>query len=118
MKDGGKADFGVEDTIESHVFEEFEGDSFETLSGLHDGDGVGEAFEVLGEVSALGTAMKPPGEFGGIGSRKAFVLQLASEVDDCSWADSTIEMFVEEDFGEFLEVDDFVSLHRMKIAVD
>ena len=58
---GGEADLGVNDPVLGQVLHALAGYPLEGLSGLHHGDGVGEAFEVADEVPARRLGHKPAG---------------------------------------------------------
>lgn len=105
MEDGREAHFGVDDAIAVHVFDELEGDALECFAGLHDGDGVGEAFEVLGKAALVGTAMEPGAESLGISRGEVLIAGIAGQIDDGGGSESAIEVLVKEDLGEGTHVD-------------
>lgn len=105
MEDGGEADLGVDHAIDRHVFDEFKSDPLKPFLGLHDGDGVSEAFKIFGEVSALGSPMEPLRELGFVLRGESFVAEFLREFDDGLRAEAAIEVFVEEDLWETFEIE-------------
>ncbi len=55
----GKAHLRVYDPVHRHVLDELVGHPLQRLRGLHDAGGLGETFQILGQVAFLGSAVKP-----------------------------------------------------------
>jgi len=100
VKDRGEARFKIDDTVGGEVFCLFVGDTFEGFFGLHDGDGVDEAFEIFGEAALIGSLVEPGCEVFGIFGGELGVASGFGEVDDGFGAEDAIEVLVEEDLGE------------------
>lgn len=64
-----------------------------------------KSFEILRQISALGTAVEPSGEVGGIGGGEALVTDFPGEFDDGSGAESAVEMLVEQHLWEAADGD-------------
>ena len=67
---------------------------------MHDGDGVGEAFEIFGEAALVGALVEPLPERLGISGGEFGVACVLGQFDHRLRAEHAIEMFVQQDFGE------------------
>lgn len=81
---------------------------------MHDGTGVGEAFEVFGEISAIGPAMKPDSEFAGIGGGELIVSVFLGQFDDRGRAEAAVEVFMEKNLGDAAEIEGFHQLGTLR----
>ena len=103
MEFGGEAHFGIDDSVGTQVLGTFACDPFDAVGGLHDRNGVGERFEVEGEVFAVGPLHHPFNEGFGFGGRQVAVAQFVGEFDDRLRPESTVEMIVKQDLRRTLD---------------
>ena len=77
----GEADLGVNDPVLGQVLYALPGDALERLRRLHDGDRVGEAFEVANEVPARRLGHEPAAQLLGVLGREAVVANGVGQFD-------------------------------------
>ena len=104
VKARGKAHLGIDHAVMEHVLDELEGHALQRGPRLHHANGVLEAFEVERERAAIRAAKKPRGQFLGVAGRETGVIFRLREIDDGLRAQAAVEVFMEQDFGQGLEI--------------
>jgi hypothetical protein len=95
MKNRRKSSLEIDDAIAMEVLGLLVSNSLQRLFRLHNGNGVRETPQILGQAALIRPAMEPFTEFLGIAGRKLCVPGVASELDDRLRPQYTVEVLVQ-----------------------
>ena len=99
VKDRREASFKIDHAILAQIFGLLVRDPLQRLFGLHHRDGVGKAFQVLGETSLVRALMKPLRQRRRIAGGKFGVLRFFCQVNDGLRPQYAVEVLVQKHFG-------------------
>jgi hypothetical protein len=103
VKNGREASLEVNHAVAAEVLGLLIGNALQRAFGLHHGDRVGEALQVLGKVSLVCAPVEPGGQLVGIYRGKRRVSRLACQFDDGLRTEHAVEVLVQEHLGKGLE---------------
>ncbi len=99
VKDRREARFKINHAILAQIFGLLVRNPLQRLFGLHHCDGVGKAFEVLGETPFVRALMKPLGQRHRIAGRKLGVFRFFCEINDGLRPQYSVEVLMQKHFG-------------------
>jgi len=93
---GRVAHLGIDHPIRRQVLYALAGNTVKAVDGLHDGQRLVECLEIALERPGVCAVTEPGAERIGVVSRKPLVANGFGELEDCLWAQSAIEVVMQE----------------------